>query len=272
MTKDQISPRGVLRAGGVLDRIVDTKALRLREAKRKSSLAGVGVQGFAVRARPSLYNALSRAGTTNIIAEIKHRSPSRGVIREDFDPVAIATSYVAAGAAALSVLTEEDFFGGSLDHLRAVREHVDLPLLRKDFIFDEYQLAESANAGADAVLLIAAILDGDLLAGLIHQARDLGLDALVEIHTRQEMDRAVQAGARIIGVNNRDLTTFDVDLEASFSLAATAPSGVLLVSESGISTGEDIRRLKAAGFHGFLVGDHFMRASDPGDALRGLIA
>ncbi|HLG15818.1 MAG TPA: indole-3-glycerol phosphate synthase TrpC [Blastocatellia bacterium] len=266
---ERIKPAGVIAAGGVLDRIVDAKLRRISEAKLSSRFSPD--TRTERRSLQSFRQALSRTGKTNIVAEIKHRSPSRGVIRDDFDPVAIAGSYAAGGAAALSVLTEEDFFGGSLDHLRAVRDSISLPLLRKDFIFDEWQLAESADAGADAVLLIAAILDERLLAALISEATRLGLGALVEVHTKDEMLRAIGAGAQIIGVNNRDLTTFAVSLKTSFELAPLAPPGALLVSESGISTGEDIRQLKAAGFQAFLVGEHLMRADDPGDALRRLI-
>jgi indole-3-glycerol phosphate synthase len=168
-------------------------------------------------------------------------------------------------------LTEEDFFEGSLKHLRAVRARVELPLLKKDFVFDEYQLREALNAGADAVLLIVAILEDFQLARLIALARELGLDALVEVHSADEMRRAIGAGASIIGINNRDLITFNVDLGTSIELARLAPQDAILVSESGINTGDDVRRLRAAGFSAFLVGEHLMRADDPGEALERLI-
>ncbi len=268
-TKQTNLPRGVLAAGGVLDRIVEAKVKRLNEAKRRTPLEQV--KNLAARKLNSFRAALTRGGV-NVIAEIKHRSPSKGIIREDFDPVRIAESYANAGAAALSVLVEEDFFGGSLEHLRAIRRRVDLPLLRKDFIFDDYQLYESASAGADAVLLIVAILEDELLARLIRSAGELGLDALVEVHSAVEMNRAAQAGATIVGVNNRDLTTFAVDLDTSIHLARLAPDGAILVSESGINSGSDIRHLKLAGFSAFLVGEHLMRAKDPGAALRQLIS
>lgn len=261
-------------AGGVLDRIVEAKALRLEAAKRATSiefLADVAADS-SNRVRRPFAEALARTRRINIIAEIKRRSPSKGIIREDFDAVRIAESYESGGAAALSVLCEEDYFDGSLDHLRAARAAVELPVLRKDFIFDEYQLYESVAAGADAVLLIAAILDDELLKTLLSAAHRLSLDALVEVHSRDEMERTVRAGARIIGVNNRDLTTFEVDLNTSIELAATAPSDVILVSESGISRGSDVRRLKEAGFSAFLIGEHFMRAEEPRRALRELIA
>lgn len=270
MTGNDIKPPGVLAAGGVLDRIVEAKAIRVREAMRAKPLDILVEQSASTRARHSLRDALSSTDRVNIIAEIKRRSPSKGIIREDFDPVWIAESYAEGGAAALSVLTEEDFFGGSLDHLRAVRERVSLPLLRKDFLFCKYQLYEAAAAGADAVLLIVAILDDELLARLIALADELGLDALVEVHTLEEMERAVRAKAKIIGVNNRDLTTFTVDLDTSLRLAEAAPCDVILVSESGISAGEDIRLLQSAGFRAFLIGEHFMRAKHPSDALKEL--
>ncbi|HST19921.1 MAG TPA: indole-3-glycerol phosphate synthase TrpC [Blastocatellia bacterium] len=265
------TPPGVLAAGGVLDRIVEAKAIRLAEAKRNVPLEQVIAQ-CGSHARRSFAESIAKPEYVNIIAEIKHRSPSKGIIRADFNPTGIAESYAEANAAAMSVLAEEDFFGGSLDHLRAIRQRVNTPLLRKDFIFDEYQIYESVAAGADAVLLIVAVLDDELLARLIKLASETGLDALVEVHTADEMKRATIAGAQIIGVNNRDLTTFAVDLKTSFQLAQLAPAKAILVSESGIKTGEDIRNLKSAGFSSFLIGEHFMRAENPGDALGRLIA
>lgn len=283
--KNQSRPGGVRRAGGVLDRIVEAKAERLEQRKRvvpterllESTIQGRAIQERAIqstRARraKSFAEALSSPGGVNVIAEVKHRSPSKGVIREDFDPAAIAISYRDAGAAALSVLCEEDFFGGSLDHLAAIRGQVDLPLLRKDFIFDEYQIYETILARADAVLLIVAILEDELLTRLINQAGESGLEALVEVHSAEEMERAKRAGAKIIGVNNRDLTTFAVDLRTSIALAPLAPAEAILVSESGINSASEIQLLKSAGFHAVLIGEHFMRAADPGNALRSLIA
>ena len=268
------NPSGLLSAGGVLDRIVAAKAARLWAAQRETPLRVMIERAaqFATRSRHSFAEALTRTDRVNIIAEIKHRSPSKGVIREDFDPARIAESYVVGGAAALSVLCEEDFFGGSLDHLKTIRQVVDLPLLRKDFIIDEYQLYESAAAQADAVLLITALLDGGLLKRFLDASHDLNLDAVVEVHSRDEMNRAVRAGAKIIGVNNRDLTNFEVDLNTSIELAAIAPTDAILVSESGISRGSDMMRLRDAGFSAFLIGEHFMRADDPGQTLRELIS
>ena len=269
----QIELPGVLRAGGILDRIVDAKAVRLDEARREVSLVEMIELGkrASSQERRSFAGALMHPDRLNVIAEIKQRSPSKGVIREDFDPVRVAESYAAGGAAALSVLCEEDFFGGSLKHLTAVRQRISLPLLRKDFIFDPYQLHESLVAGADAVLLIVAILEGGLLRDLLALSADLGLDALVEVHTADEMKRAIVAGASIVGINNRDLATFKVDLDTSTQLAPLAPEGTVLVSESGINTGEDVRRLRSSGFVAFLVGEHLMRAEDPGGELRRLI-
>lgn len=263
-----------IKPGGVLDRILEAKAARLREAKLRVPAERL-IEQLASDARlvntRSFLSQLSAQGSINIIAEVKHRSPSKGVIRANFDPVSHAISYVQNGAAALSVLAEEDFFGGSLDHLRAARKGVDLPLLRKDFIFDDYQIYESAVAGADALLLIVAMLDDAQLNRLLMLSHDLKMEALVEVHTLEEMKRAAHAGARIIGVNNRDLTTFKVDLQTSVSLAAHAPGGAVLVSESGINSGGDIRKLRSAGFQAFLVGERLMRAEDPGHALKLLI-
>jgi len=254
----------------VLDLIVAAKVKRVEEAKRRVPVESLATLGM--RHPGSFGDALSREANVNIIAEIKHRSPSKGIIREDFDPVWIAESYANGGAAALSVLCEEDFFGGSLEHLAAIRKSVDLPLLRKDFIFDEYQLYESALAGADAVLLIVAILEDELLERLIGLAKELGLDALVEVHSNDELGRAARAGASIIGVNNRDLTTFKVDLGTSLQLAPLTAEETILVSESGIGSGSDIMKLKVSGFNAFLIGEHLMRAQHPGAALRKLIA
>ena len=220
----------------------------------------------------ALRNALSSTDRINIIAEFKRRSPSKGVIRERADPSEIAREYASAGAAAMSVLTEEDYFDGSLDDLHEIRSAVALPLLRKDFIFDEYQVYETAAAGAAAVLLIVAALDDDRLTSLREIAEDeLGMDALVEVHDGNEMNRAALCGANLIGVNNRDLRTFDVSLETSLNLAASAPAGAMLVSESGLRTKGDLLRLEEVGYRGFLIGESLMRAESPGEALAALI-
>jgi len=256
----------------ILDRIVARKAERLAAAKRRMPLADLRAELEARSpARFSFLHACARPDRLNIIAEVKRASPSRGLLREDFDPVALAREYEENGAAAISVLTEEDHFHGALAHLAAVRQAVRLPLLRKDFLFDPYQLYEAAVAGADAVLLIAAILDAEQLRDLHHLAEELALDALVEVHTRTELEKALAAGARLIGVNNRNLRTLVVDRAVSFELAAHVPADVVLVSESGLSTREELEDLRRVGYRAFLIGEHLMRAACPGDALRALL-
>jgi indole-3-glycerol phosphate synthase len=273
-------PEGVLEAGGTLDRIVLAKAQRLRETALNYSREAQGERKTSpAEAIPqrgnSFYDSISRPDRINIIAEIKRRSPSKGIIREDFDPVAIAPQYITSGAAALSILTEEDFFDGSLEYLKAIhKQTINTPLLRKDFIFDESQLVESKLAGADAVLLITAILDDPLLRRLLRRATKLGLDTLVEVHTREELNRAMGAEAKIIGVNNRDLKDFTVSLDTSLELGSIVTGqsvDMVLVSESGIATAADIALLRSAGFSAFLIGEHFMRAPEPGAALASLI-
>lgn len=207
-----------------------------------------------------------------IISEIKKASPSKGILVHDFDPVALAMKYENGGAAALSVLTDRDFFQGSLDDLRAARAACDLPVLRKDFTISEYHVYEAAAAGADAILLIVAILDPARLRSFRELATECGLATLVEAHDARELEIALQSGAEIIGINNRDLRTFQVSLETSVQLATRIPPGLLKVSESGIFNASDIRRLMAAGFDAFLVGEHLVRSGDPTRALRELVA
>jgi indole-3-glycerol phosphate synthase len=215
--------------------------------------------------------ALQGATRFKVIAECKRRSPSRGVLRASYDPVALARSYAGAGAAAISVLTEPTFFDGSIEHLEAVRGAVDVPVLRKDFVVSEYQLVEARAAGADAVLLIVAALTASELRFLIRQAGALGLDALVEVHTDDELAAALDAGARLIGVNNRNLRTLDVDVDVSQRLIRRMPSDTLAVSESGLRTVADLQRLRAVGYRAFLIGEQLMTADDPGAALRRLL-
>jgi indole-3-glycerol phosphate synthase len=215
--------------------------------------------------------ALSGAAGFNVIAECKRRSPSRGVLRERYDPVAIAIGYAEAGAAAISVLTEPTFFDGSLDHLKAVRAAVDVPVLRKDFVVSEYQLLEAKAAGADAVLLIVAALRPAELKVLHDHARRQGLDVLVEVHDAMELAIAIDAGARIIGVNNRNLRTLQVDVHASETLIARMPADIIAVSESGLKSADDLVRLKALGYRAFLIGERFMTAAEPGAALAELL-
>ncbi len=246
-------------------RIVDVRSAReplaavARRAERRSSPAG----RFAT--------ALSTADRINVIAECKRRSPSRGVLRASYDPAAIASGYQTAGAAAISVLTEPTFFDGALEHLEAVRSAVDIPILRKDFIVSEYQIFEAKAAGADAVLLIVAALQLSALKTLRARAEALGLDTLVEVHAADELAAAVDAGARIIGVNNRNLRTLAVDVRASDDLIDRVPDDVVAVSESGLRTSADVLRLGTLGYDAFLVGERFMTADDPGRALRTLL-
>jgi indole-3-glycerol phosphate synthase len=254
----------------LLSEIIASKRLHLEGAKRAVPIESIRKRAADARngaKRHVLLFALSNGDGINIIAEFKRRSPSKGVIRENANAATIARSYNSAGAAAISVLTEEKYFAGSLDDLRAVREAVSIPILRKDFIVDEYQVYESAAAGADALLLIVAALDDETLARLRRLTEEeLSMDALVEVHTKEEMDRAVANGAKLIGVNNRDLRTFDVSTETSVQLARFAPADAVLVSESGL-TPDEVRRLKAEGYQGFLVGEALMRAADPGRQL-----
>ncbi len=210
------------------------------------------------------------AGDAGVIAEIKKASPSKGLIRPQFEPAEIARSYQAADAACLSVLTDEDFFMGSDADLQQARRAVTLPVLRKDFIIDPWQVAETRVLGADCLLLIVAALSDAALSGLFRLTRELGLDALVEVHNHDELSRALALGAPLIGVNNRDLRTFETRIEVSLELRDEIPGDVLMVTESGIATRDDVRRLRDAGIQAFLVGEAFMRAADPGGALRAL--
>jgi indole-3-glycerol phosphate synthase len=259
----------------VLNEIIAGKRIRLARALEARSLESLREAALAVRAgaRPhALRLALEDERRVHVIAEVKRASPSLGVIRDDAEPAEIARLYEAGGATAISVLTEEDRFRGSLEDLRKVRRAVGLPLLRKDFIFDEYQLYEAAEAGACALLLIVAALEDETLARLRRITEDeLGMDALVEVHTEEEMRRASLCGARLIGVNNRDLRTFNVSLETSVALIKVAPRDALCISESGLRTPDDLRRLRALGFRGFLIGETLMRARYPEQTLKTLL-
>lgn len=255
-----------------LSEIISVKRPRVEAAKARMPIARMRELAHQFRSGSHrLMAALRDRSRPNIIAEFKRRSPSKGRINDAADPGATAQIYESAGAAAISVLTEEDYFEGSLEDLRRVREASRLPVLRKDFIFDEYQVYESAAAGADALLLIVAALDDQTLSRLRGIAEDeLGMDALVEVHTRDEFDRAIASGARLLGVNNRDLHTFEVSVATSHLLAREAPKNAILVSESGL-TPADVRELRSAGYSGFLVGEAFMRAADPAKAIRDFI-
>jgi indole-3-glycerol phosphate synthase len=240
--------------------------------QERESLEALSRRAGARAAPPRRFlSAITRTDRVNVIAECKRRSPSRGVLREQYDAAAIAAGYAAAGAAAISVLTEPTFFDGSLDHLIAVRAAVDVPLLRKDFIVSEYQVLEAQAAGADALLLIVAALQPAELAHLLACAAARGLDALVEVHTVAELAIALDAGARIVGVNNRDLRTLGVDVGASEAIIDRIPRDVVAISESGLKTAADLSRLRALGFRAFLIGERFMASPDPGAQLRGLL-
>lgn len=258
----------------ILREIISAKRKRVAVAKERLPFDRLREEAMSRRrtATPhALYRALHSGSRLNVIAEFKRRSPSKGIIRDHADPASIARAYERGGAAAISVLTEEDYFGGSLADLAEVRRTTTLPLLRKDFIFDKYQVYEAAAAGADALLLIVAALADDQLTSLRTSAEELGLDALVEVHTSDELKRAVGAGASLIGVNNRDLKTFAVSLDTSLRLALEAPGNVELISESGLHSKADLLRLQTVGFKGFLIGESLMRAEDPEIALRGLL-
>lgn len=217
------------------------------------------------------FGAHLTGSSRRIIAEIKRASPSKGLIREDFDPVAIAKDYASHGASAISVLTEEKFFQGSLNYLEQIHDAVAVPLLRKDFMLDPYQVVEAKSFGADAILLIAAMLDGSVMVELRSQANELGLDVLVEVHNELELDAAREAGAQLIGINNRDLKTFNVDIGTTERLVPRLPAGVPAVCESGIDSLEQIRRVEKLGVHLFLIGESLMRAPRPGEKLSALL-
>ena len=260
------------RSKNILDRIVEAR--RASVAHRKRVLPDVALK-MAVEKKVApprdFLGALARAGKINIISELKKASPSRGVIREEYAPAALAASLEEAGAAALSVLTEEDFFSGSLGDLKEASSVTKIPILRKDFIVDPWQVWETRAAGADSFLLIAAVLNDAELRDLLDLGRTLKMEALVEVHSREELQRVLDAGARIIGVNNRDLRDFQVHLETSLALAEAIPEECIAVSESGLRTYEDLVRLQHAGFDAFLIGEHVMKSADPAGALRALL-
>lgn len=253
----------------ILARIVEHKRSEI-EALRPRQGELERLAGQSRGSRRNFRQALI-SHTPAIIAEAKKASPSKGLLSADFDAARIASTYAAAGAAAVSVLTDERYFQGSLEDLQAARAAMLIPVLRKDFTLEPVQVLEAAAAGADAILLIAALLTARQMRELREQAAALGLDALVEVHNDEELAQAVDSGADIVGVNNRDLHTFQVSLETSLRLAARIPSSAVRVSESGIHSSEDIRRLGQAGYHAFLVGEHLMKSGDPAGALRALL-
>jgi indole-3-glycerol phosphate synthase len=257
--------------GTVLDRIIQARLASI--AHRKRVLPEAVLRMAVKKAAPvrDFAAALSRPAV-NIIAELKKASPSRGLLREDFRPVELATAFEHAGAAALSVLTEEDFFQGSAKDLRDARKTAGIPVLRKDFIIDPWQVWEARALDADSFLLIVAALSDAALGELLALGRELGMEPLVEVHTRAELDRGLTAGARIVGVNNRDLHTLEVKVQTSFDLVSAIPDECAAVCESGIRDASEIARLRAAGFDAFLIGEHLMTQPDPAAALASLIA
>jgi len=257
--------------GTVLDRILETRRVAVDKRRRLHPLPGLRLAVKQASPPRDFLTSLLRSGF-NIIAELKKASPSRGVFRSNFDAKSLGVALAGAGAAALSVITEEDFFQGSLANLRVTRAAVDVPVLRKDFIFDPWQVWEARSVNADSYLLIAAILSDADLAELLATGRELGMEPLVEVHTREELRRALRVGARIIGVNNRDLRTFDVHLQTSFDLIQEIPRDCVAVSESGLRAASDLARLRDAGFSAFLVGESLMQAHEPAAALRALLA
>lgn len=256
----------------ILDRIVAATRARVAESRRTADL-----RDLERRAEQHVPRGFRRALLSHgregiaVIAELKKASPSKGLIRAEFDPAELARELAGAGATALSVLTDEDFFQGSLRNLREASRAVSIPCLRKDFIIDEFQLVEARANSADAVLLIAAASSQSELVALSRGARSQDLDVLCEVHDAAELQRALDAGCDLIGVNTRDLRTFKVDLQTAFDLAGKFPSGVVRVAESGIHSDEDVSRLRAAGYNAFLIGESLMRADRPGEALRNLL-
>lgn len=257
----------------VLQRILERKREEMRQRRQRVSERTLCEQAASAPEPRGFARALRRRigdGAPAVIAEIKKASPSRGLIRADFEPAAIARSYEAGGAACLSVLTDVDFFQGSDDDLRQAREACGLPVLRKDFTIDAYQVYEARVLGADCILLIVAALEDSRLRELAALAHSLDMDVLVEAHDANELDRALAVPDALTGINNRDLRTFNTTLDTSLTLRSRVPDERLLITESGIHRTDDVERLRAAGIHAFLVGESFMRATDPGAALRAL--
>jgi len=256
----------------VLDKIVATKRVEIEQARSAQPLDELRRQLPDAPPVRDFFSALAAKGPIKLIAEVKKASPSAGVIRENFDPLEIASLYQQHGAHCISVLTDKDYFQGSLDDLRAIREGISIPLLRKDFILDEYQLVEARIAGADAVLLIAECLDDAQLTHLHQQAIELEMTPLVEFYHGENASRVLQAGATLVGVNNRDLRTFETNLEHSIQMRETIPAECLLVAESGIRGPGDVQQLAVAGVDAILVGEHLVAAEDIGQAVDALMA
>ncbi len=259
----------------ILKRIIARKHEEIAERQRSSPLHALikqAEQAGDCRGFVQALNDKVEQGQAAVIAEVKKASPSKGVLRDPFDPASIAASYEAGGAACLSVLTDADFFQGSETALREARAACRLPVIRKDFIVDAYQVAEARAIGADCILLIAAALDDQSLSDLYRQAVDLGMDVLVEVHDAVELRRSLKLSPMLLGINNRDLRSFEVSLETTESLLADIPAQTHVVTESGIMNAGDVQRMRSAGVHTFLVGEAFMRAPDPGLALQQMFA
>ena len=258
----------------LLEAIIAATRTRVAHAKERIPLSVLERRAWERKSEfTSFIDRVGRPESVNIIAECKRRSPSRGILRAAYDPVEIALGYERAGAAAISVLTEPGFFDGSLDHLAAIRSAVKIPILRKDFVVDKYQIVEARAAGADAILLIVAALDDATLRTLLKGALEYQLAALVEVHSVDECRRALDIDdAILIGVNNRNLRTLQVDLNASREIAQLLPEDVVAVSESGLKTPADLQAMKALGYRAFLMGERFMIEPDPGAALSSMIA
>ncbi len=255
----------------ILSRIVEAKRHRLQNAKMRVPEAIVKRMAAAAPSPPSFVSALETPQRVRIIAEVKKASPSKGVFRANMDVQSLASAYKSAGAVAVSVVTEEDHFQGELGWVGRIRSASGLPVLRKDFVFDAFQVYETRGAGASAILLIAAMLKAQELEALLALCREVRLDALVEVHDEAELDEALEAGASIIGVNNRDLKTFQVDLATAKRLSSRIPDDRIFVVESGIHNTRDVDALLDAGADAFLIGEHFMTSDDPASALRGLL-
>ncbi len=252
----------------MLSRIIEEKRREVEEAKQKKPIEALAKEAKSICVKSSFKKNISRPHHINLIAEIKKASPSKGILRGDFNPVKIGVTYQANGAGAISILTDERFFEGKLEYIKKVKESVSLPILRKDFIIDEYQVYESVAAGADAILLIAELLSSNEMARLYNLASSLGLDVLMEAHTEEDIEKALATGCGIIGINNRDLHTFKVDLSVTQKLIRLIPQNKIKVSESGIRTYEDVMFLKSFGVNAVLIGEAFMEAGDIASKMR----
>jgi indole-3-glycerol phosphate synthase len=253
----------------ILDKIIEAKKEEVTHLKQTRPLSALKAAVCDLPLPRDFTGAIS-GKTCAVIAEVKRRSPSKGILREDFDPVNIASVYEEYGAAAVSVLTDHDFFGGDKNYITLIKQSVLLPLLRKDFIIDPYQIYETRYLNGDALLLIAGILEKEQLGEYIRLSESLGLSALVEVHSREELDKALAAGAGIIGINNRNLKTFTTDLNTSLEITPHIPADKITISESGIHTRKDIETLMKAGIHAFLIGETLMRSENIGKKLREL--